>query len=149
MRAALAAFLSIIWLAWPAWASGAPAKPAEHGAPAKAEGGKKDGNDRFVKMEPISAPLPSGPKSERRQMFVVINLEVKDAEARAKVDQGMPRLRDAFLREFFGRPIGGPNGWEATDMDLAKQRLQAQSDRVLGSGAVADVLIVQAMRIGG
>ena len=149
MRATVAAILSIVLLAGPAWASGAPAKPAEHGAPAKAEGGKKDGNDRFVKMEPISAPLPSGPKGDRRQMFVVINLEVKDAEARAKVDEGMPRLRDAFLREFFGRPIGGPNGWEASDMDLAKQRLQVQSDKVLGHGTVAIVLIVQAMRIGG
>jgi len=140
MRAMVAAILAMGLLAGPAWGAGAPAK---------ADAKKEDGNERFVKMEPISAPLPSGPKGDRRQMFIVLNLEVKDAAARAKVDLGMPRLRDAFLREFFGRPIGTANGWELADMDLVKQRLQAQSDRILGAGIVADVLIVQAMRIGG
>jgi hypothetical protein len=130
----------------PAMASGA-AKESKDG---KDKDGKEDKDKgTFLKLEPMAAPLPMAEgKKTRRQMMLTLQLEVAPSNAE-KVNGLMPRIRDAFIREMFARPVGTPDGWDPGDLETVKTRLVQQATKVAGDGVIRDVLVVQAVRIGG
>lgn len=102
----------------------------------------------YLKLEPMSAPLPVGPKG-RRQMMVMFQLEVAAHDNLPKVEALIPRIRDAFILELVAHPVGTANGWEQDDIELVKQRLLAHAERITGPGVLSAVLMTQAVRIGG
>ena len=79
----------------------------------------------------------------------MIELQIPDPDKVSVVAQSMPKLRDAFIRELYSRPVGTPEGLGPSEMDELKRRLLAQGRKVLGKELLDDVLIVNAMRIGG
>ncbi len=103
----------------------------------------------YVKLEPMSAPLPPGAKGGRRQMMVLFELEVAAKDNLPKVQALVPRIRDTFIVELVANPIGTANGWEQDDIEAVKRRLLAQAERITGPGVLSEVLVVQAVRIGG
>ena len=109
----------------------------------------EDIKERFLKMDPFNAPLPPNDKGQRRQIFLMIELQIPDPDKVSVVAQRMPKLRDAFIRELYSRPVGTPEGLGPSEMDELKRRLLAQGRKVLGKELLDDVLIVNAMRIGG
>ena len=151
MRIVTALLLSLLMLApglafnAPAFASGA----AKDSKDAKGKDDKEPAKGTFLKLDPMAAPLPMAEgKKTRRQMILTLQLEVSPSDAE-KVNGLMPRIRDAFIREMFARPVGTPDGWDPGDLETVKGRLVQQATRVAGDGVVRDVLIVQAVRIGG
>lgn len=123
--------------------------PAHAASEEKADAKAEQAKERFLKMEPFNAPLPPNGKGQRRQIFLMLELQIPDPDKVSLVAQSMPRLRDAFIRELYGRPVGTPEGLGPTEMDELKRRLLAQGRRVLGPDLLDNVLIVNAMRIGG
>src|SRR6185295_3813402 len=70
-----------------------------------------------------------------------IYLELADDGAITPVVEKMPRLRDAFIREWnalAARPDAADRG---LDIEAGKRRMLVACDRVLGPGAVKSVLI--------
>jgi hypothetical protein len=81
-------------------------------------------------------------------MMMMVQLEVAP-ENSPKVEAIMPRIQDAFIRDLHATPIGNPQGWYPGDIETVRRRLMAQANRVAGQGVVFDILIVQAVRVGG
>ncbi len=102
----------------------------------------------YLKLDPMSAPLPAGPKG-RRQMMVLFQLDVAAHANLPKVEALIPRIRDAFIRDLIARPVGTAEGWEQDDIELVKRRLLAQGERITGPGVLSEVLVVHAVRVGG
>jgi len=123
-----------------------PAKPAQPEPPEPAPVAAPKG--AYLKLDPLSAPLPVGPKG-RRQMMLMLQLEIAAPSNLPKVEALMPRIRDSFIRDLLAHPTGSADGWEAADLETVRGRLLAQAARVAGPGVVSEVLIVQAVRIGG
>ncbi len=102
----------------------------------------------FIKLDPLQiAVTPDGRRFY--QVLLAVSLEVPQAENQAVVEKLMPRLRDAYIRELYGRPVNRDGRWGPQELELVKRRLLAQSDRVLGPGVVSNVLVQQALRFGG
>jgi hypothetical protein len=145
--AALIAILPVI-LAAPAWGAGsAPAKDSSKDSAGKDASPVNSPKGTFLKLDPMAAPLPPGDKG-RKQMMLSLQLEVAQANIE-KVNILIPRIRDAFIRDLFARPVGTPLGWDPGDMETVRARLVSQANKVAGEGVIFDVLIVQAVRIGG
>ena len=103
---------------------------------------------RYVKLDPLHvSQMPADGKSFRMLLSVV--LEVPNPDHAILIEKLMPKLRDAFIRELHGRPLGHNRNWAPDDFEIVKQRLLTQTERVLGPGFVSNILVQQAMRIGG
>jgi hypothetical protein len=74
-------------------------------------------------------------------VMLALKLELADDGAITPVVEKMPRLRDAFIREWnalAARPDAAEKG---LDIEAGKRRMLVACDRVLGAGAVKSVLI--------
>ena len=74
-------------------------------------------------------------------VMLALKLELADDGAITPVVEKMPRLRDAFIREWnalAARPDAADRG---LDIEAGKRRMLVACDRVLGPGAVKSVLI--------
>lgn len=111
-------------------AEAAPAKPAE---------------PIYVRMDGLTAPIMNGTHI-RHYIFLNVTLEMADEAASESAIVLKPRLTDAFLREFYSKSIGHPDGGGTIDFDAVKKRLLRQARAVLGDGKVVDVLVTRAMR---
>lgn len=114
----------------PAWAN-------EEEAPKKAAGTEF----LFVKMNPISIPVIR--KNGTTSMLALdILAEVKDEDAKEKVEASKPRLRDAFIRALYGNLETNKMVREdgALDMDMVRKRLLQGSLYVLKEPAITDIL---------
>lgn len=100
----------------------------------------------FFKLDPLNVPFTDA--SKPRRLMLVVSLELRDADAKARVEHLLPRLRDAFLQDLYGRPLEARAGGQ-TDFDQIKSRLMARSEAVLGANVVTGVLVQQAVRTGG
>ncbi|MBX6320593.1 MAG: hypothetical protein IRY94_02080 [Rhodospirillaceae bacterium] len=94
----------------------------------------------FVDLPPLTLPAVRDGAVERL-VRVDLALELRPGADAAKVQAELPRLTDAFLVELYG--LIGHRFMDESGDDTAviKSRLQAASRRVLGSDAVAAVLI--------
>lgn len=100
----------------------------------------------FFKLEPLNVPFSDANKP--RRLMLVVSLELRDADAKARVEHLLPRLRDAFLQDLYSRPLEAKAGGQ-TDFDQIKWRLMARSEAVLGANVVTGILVQQAVRAGG
>ncbi len=117
----------------------------ETAAPAAGEKGDKEPSI-FVKIEPMQLVVRSQ-QGRNYQVLLTLNLELVEASDKPKVEKMVPRLRDAFVRELYGIPMSAAGQWTAGDLESVKNRLRAQSNRVLGAELIASVLIQQAIPI--
>lgn len=100
----------------------------------------------FFKLDPLNVPFSNANKS--RRLMLVVSLELRDADAKARVEHLLPRLRDAFLQDLYQRPLEAKTGGQ-TDFDQIKWRLMARSEAVLGANVVTGILVQQAVQMGG
>jgi flagellar FliL protein len=101
----------------------------------------------FVKMDPMQLVVRSQ-SGRNYQVLLTLNLELVEPKDKAKVEKMAPRLRDAYVRELFGVPMAAEGQWRANELESVKQRLLAQSNRVLGGEMIASVLIQQVIPLG-
>ena len=93
----------------------------------------------FVQLEALTVPVIRG-GAVAKYVLLKIALEVEDEGAKAEIEERMPRLMDAFLRDlhayFAGVPLDSP-----LNARTVKRRLQRVADGVTGPGVVEGVLI--------
>ena len=93
----------------------------------------------FVEMEPLTIPVIRG-GAVAKYVLLKLSLEVEDAGAQQEVEERMPRLKDAFLRDlhayFASIPLDSP-----LNVRTVKKRLQRVCDRTVGPGVVQEVLL--------
>ncbi|MCW5730001.1 MAG: flagellar basal body-associated FliL family protein [Alphaproteobacteria bacterium] len=100
----------------------------------------------YVPVEPINVPVFRS--DNRRYVYsVAISLQISDEKHREAVNNMMPRLRDAFLRNVNSHPLAGQAGTDAIDLDQLKSRLSDQVERVFGPKIVEDVLFHRVIRL--
>lgn len=95
---------------------------------------------RFVDMEVLIIPVITGDRVATT-IQIQIKLETVGAANETKIQQMMPRLNDAFVRDlhsFIPRLLGKN---QQLDVGIIKQRLQAIGDKVVGPGTISAVLV--------
>lgn len=126
-------------LAAPAAASGAPA-PAK---PANKQERKITASPAWVSVEPIAVAILR--QNRIQGMFLVeFGLDVQDEALRARAQESLPRLRDAWLRNMSDLAATRMRVGRQADLDVLSTRLQTTTDQMLG-GAGAKVLLLQAV----
>ena len=126
-------------LAAPAAASGAPA-PAK---PANKQERKITASPAWVSVEPIAVAILR--QNRIQGMFLVeFGLDVQDEALRARAQETLPRLRDAWLRNISDLAATRMRVGRQADLDVLSTRLQTTTDQMLGGGG-AKVLLLQAV----
>ena len=125
--AVLVLVLALAALGWPS-----PARAEDAHAPAAA-------GPIYVPVDPLVVPLIRG-SDVRRHLIFVVQLEVADAVAGARVREMMPRLRDAYLRAL-ARLADRLDDSTPPDLERVKRGLATASGQVLGQQVVLDVLV--------
>lgn len=99
----------------------------------------------YVVLEGMSVPLRT---AERPWSTLWLNLalEIPKPEDVGEIQNVMPRVRDAFVRDLAAHPIGQNGTWTEVDVDQMTARLGKQADKVLGPGKVSRVLIRNALK---
>ncbi|MBP5855793.1 hypothetical protein KAJ83_02150 [Marivibrio halodurans] len=93
----------------------------------------------YVELEALTIPVIRG-GAVAKYVLLQISLEVEDLAAREEIQERMPRLMDAFLRDlhayFASVPLDSP-----LNVRTVKARLRAIADRIVGADVVREVLI--------
>jgi len=113
-------------------------KSGETSAAATGEGQQQNG-PIYIDLDPMIIPIT---REDRvvKYTSLAIKLEVNGPDAKAKVEQFMPYVRDAFLtRLMVTLSRGDPS--QPYDAEKLKRQLLAESENVLGPDMVKDVLI--------
>jgi hypothetical protein len=76
--------------------------------------------------------------------MVGFGLDIPNAELRERVDQEMPRLRDAYVRSLMAFAATNVRAWRQPDVAEMADRLQTVTDRYLARKG-ARVLLAQVM----
>lgn len=96
----------------------------------------------YLEMPSLTIPVIRG-GAVARYIVLKVSLELVDKSMEEDVNERIPRLRDAFLRDlhgYFGTiPVG-----ERLNVLPVKKRLAKVSRAVLGKGVVQDILITNA-----
>lgn len=102
-----------------------------------------DGERRtvFLDIDRIVVSVFRGDNIDRHEMLLM-KLELADDTAISRIQETMPRLRDAFIRAW--NTIGARPDAAARGLDVAagRQRMLAACDQIAGPGLVRNVLIV-------
>lgn len=115
------------------FAAPAPAGAVPHASANAAE-------DVYVRVPRIIVPVFRDGMVTKHQLFILV-IELSDPAARAHVEQLLPRLTDRFLVDLNRLAMRRGASDEGIDVMLAKRRLLAASTRLVGPGAIRDVLI--------
>ncbi len=99
----------------------------------------------YVVIEGMSVPLRTAEKPWST-LWMNLALEIPKAEDVGEIQNVMPRVRDAFVRDLQAHPIGQNGTWNEKDIDTMTERLGKQADKVLGPGKVSRVLIRNALK---
>ena len=121
---------------------GAAAPPAE-----EAEGASEAG-PFFYKMDVLLLPVVEK-RHIKRYAEIVVTLEVATKEHESIVTKRAAALRDRFLRDLQFQAGMRGEGDVALDLKRIKARFKVLANRVVGEGAVLDVLIESAIDHGG
>ncbi|WP_142846888.1 hypothetical protein [Telmatospirillum sp. J64-1] len=92
----------------------------------------------FIDLEPFLVPIIRDGEL-LGQVFLVMQLEV-DPAYRSRVTEAMPRLRDGFLRDFHAFLPAHLQYYPQPDENAVKYRLNIIGNRIVGEGAVRDVV---------
>lgn len=127
-------------------AKDAAAKAAEEEKAAAAAAALRAREPVFVQLEPLNVPVLR--TDNRRYIYAIaMTMQVHDEKAKEQVQQQMPRIRDAFLRQVNGQPLEGKAGTDAVDLDLLKRKLHGQAAKIVGEGIVEDLLFHRVVRL--
>lgn len=105
----------------------------------KKEEGKEGGGSPFLELPTLTA-VAIRPDGRRGVLTVQATLRIPDAAKRAKATQLIPRLKDAYvtsLQSWAYQMVPG----SLPNVALMTQSLQKATDRVLGAGNGATVLL--------
>lgn len=135
------------YFAQPAEAA-AHADEAEEGGKAHKESKKDDHGDghassnvSFVRLDPLILPIIDG-SGVNQVVSLVIVLEVEDQFIATEVRRLTPRLKDAYIQNMYGM-LNRKASMEGGVLKVSdiKRRLNDVTDKVMGEGAVNDVLL--------
>ena len=121
----------------PAHAAENPAKPAQH---------KTTQSESYVMIEPIYATILDGTRP-RGLLLVEFGLDVPDAGLRERVNQGLPALRDAYVRALLTYAATAVRPWRQPNVEDISNRMQAITDRSLGKKGARVLMAQTAIRI--
>jgi len=117
----------------------------EAGIAAAVEEAQTSSEPIYMRMDGLTAPIIRGNRI-RHYVFLNVTLEMIDNSAREDAMKLRPRLHDAFLRDFYARPVTSKNGDGTLDFTSMKKRLVKQATKVLGDDQVIDILVTRAVR---
>ncbi len=123
----------------------APARASEAAAPAKPakQERKITPSPSWVSVDPIAVAILR--QNRIQGVFLVeFGLDVPDEALRAKAEEFLPRLRDAWLRNMTDLGATRIRVGRQADLDVLTTRLQTTTDHMLG-GSGARVLLLQAV----
>lgn len=137
-RLALLTLALALALAAPAAANeGAPAKKPEK------QERKITSSPAWISVEPITVAILR--QNRIQGIFLVeFGLDIQDDALRARADESLPRLRDAWLRNISDLAATRVRVGRQADLDILANRLQGTTDQILG-GTGAKVLLLQAV----
>jgi hypothetical protein len=95
---------------------------------------------RFIDMEPINVPVFADDKVAT-SIQITLKLEVVGTENEARIKRNMTRLQDRFLRDLYAYVPRLLRNEERVSVFVIKRRLQLVSDKTLGPGTIAGVLV--------
>lgn len=94
----------------------------------------------YIDLEPFFIQVKTD-KGLLQNIVVTLALEVeKNSDEEERVKQVMPRLYEAYLRTLTDRPLPGAATGEV-EVAHIKNRIRAENLRLLGPGAVYDVIL--------
>ena len=94
----------------------------------------------YIDLQPIFIQVETD-RGELQNVVVTLALELElDSVTFKKVEAAMPRLYEAYLRTLTSRPIPGASDGRV-DVTHIKNRIRAENLRLLGAGAVYDVVL--------
>ena len=95
----------------------------------------------YVALDPFAVPVIRDDRIAR-QVILTVKLDLRDAAAKAEVNEKMPLLRDALLTRLHATLARGAlQSGQSFDAVRLKRQFLAECDRVLGKGVVREVLI--------
>jgi flagellar basal body-associated protein FliL len=99
----------------------------------------------FVPLEQMGVPILRGDRVNA-YYFVAVSLQVPDEAKRTAVNDRLPLLKDAFLRDVYVHSAMRSDEPDSLDFNALKQRFMNLSQQILGPGVVEDVLITRAIK---
>ncbi len=97
-------------------------------------------NVGYIDLEPIFIQVETD-RGRLQNVVVALALEVeKGSNDERRVVQAMPRLYEAYLRTLTDRPLPGAADGNV-EVTHIKNRIRAENLRLLGAGAVNDVIL--------
>lgn len=94
----------------------------------------------YIDLDPLFVPFETM-EGEHHKIVLILSLEVDRANSTDKrVRSLMPRLRESYVRSLTSRPFPGTEDGTIETVYL-KNRIRAENNRILGVGAVNDVLV--------
>jgi flagellar FliL protein len=118
-----------------------PEHPDAKDMPKKEAAGEAHMNHEFVQLDPLILPVVDQNGVDQVVSMIVV-IEVTDPEKKGMVTKLEPRLKDAYIQGLYGmlnKHVALQNG--VLQVGMVKGRLAAISEKVLGDGVVADVLL--------
>jgi len=94
----------------------------------------------FIDMDPIIIPLFQDDQVAGN-IQLAVKLEIRSNDAYAEVRRFMPKLADVYLRDLYVYIPRYLIRAEQVDIAVIKARLKKLSDKVVGPGVVADILV--------
>jgi flagellar FliL protein len=94
----------------------------------------------YIELDPLFVPFETA-EGENHKIVLILSLEVNRANSTDKrVRSLLPRLRESYVRSLTSRPFPGTEDGTIETVYL-KNRIRAENNRILGIGAVSDVLV--------
>lgn len=95
----------------------------------------------FVQLDPLILPIVDQ-NGVTQTISLVLSVEVADQAAADRVKHMQPRLKDAYIQDMYGvlSRKAAMNGG-VIEVGKIKARLNAISQKVMGEGAIQDVLL--------
>ncbi len=103
-----------------------------------------------VRFERLTVPIYTGSGSSSRYIgnfFMNIDVLVRGEDNLIAVRRSEPQLQHAFISAISSSDLMQANSRQQLDMEKTARLLKKKANEVLGSDAVADVSVVEALRI--
>jgi flagellar basal body-associated protein FliL len=130
---------SLLWLAagQSARAEDANNQPASH---------KTTQSESYIGLEPIYATILDGSRP-RGLLMVEIGLDVPDPQLRERINQNMPALRDAYVRNLLTYAATAVRPTRQPNVEDIANRLQTITNRTIGKEGAKVLMAQTAIRI--
>jgi flagellar basal body-associated protein FliL len=121
----------------PLWAAEGNKDPAQH---------KTTQSESYITVDPIYATILDGDRP-RGLLMVEIGLDVPDAKLRGRVNDNLPALRDAYVRNLLTYAASAVRPWRQPNVEDIATRMQTITDRVIGREGAKVLMAQTAIRI--